>query len=106
MPQRAYRTIGEYLLWITYCFFDRPPPASPRAQPGIPFYLGAYLAVDMCIGSVINLVWAWLDPVGQEQLSMAAAAGLLVGDGVWTVPLSLLTMFNVRAPMCMAFSGN
>ena len=72
---------------------------------GIPFYLGAYLAVDMCIGSAINLVWAWLDPAGQEQLSMAVAAGLLVGDGIWTVPLSLLAMFNVRAPMCMAFSS-
>ena len=72
---------------------------------GIPFYLGAYLAVDMCLGSVINLVWAWLDPLGQEQLSMAVAAGLLVGDGVWTVPASLLAMVNVRAPICMAFAG-
>ena len=72
---------------------------------GIPFYLGAYLAVDMCIGSMINLVWAWVDPQGQEQLSMAAAAGLLVGDGVWTIPSSLLAMADVRAPVCMAFAG-
>ena len=59
----------------------------------------------MCIGSTINLVWAWVDPQGQEQLSMAAAAGLLVGDGVWTIPSSLLAMADVRAPVCMAFAG-
>jgi hypothetical protein len=75
------------------------------AIKGIPFYLGAYLAVDMCIGSVVNLIWAWIDPVGQETLSMAVAAGLLVGDGVWTVPSSILAMANVRAPICMAFQG-
>jgi hypothetical protein len=78
-------------------------PAAIPSPPDIPLYLGAYLAVDMCIGSTINLVWAWIDPVGQEALSMAVAAGLLVGDGVWTVPASLLAMGNVRAPMCMAF---
>lgn len=28
----------------------------------IPFYLGAWLAIDMCIGAVIMLVWQWRNP--------------------------------------------
>jgi uncharacterized oligopeptide transporter (OPT) family protein len=71
---------------------------------GIPFYLGAYLAVDMCVGSAANLIWAYVDPKGHAELSMAVAAGMLVGDGVWTVPSSLLVMANVRPPMCMAYA--
>jgi hypothetical protein len=42
-------------------------------------------------------------PHQQEELSMAVAAGLLVGDGIWTVPASILAMVNVDAPMCMGF---
>lgn len=72
---------------------------------GIPFYLGAYLAVDMCVGSIINLVWAHFYPASQAELSTAVAAGMLVGDGIWTVPASLLVVANVQPPMCMGF-GN
>jgi hypothetical protein len=60
----------------------------------------------MCIGSVVNLLWAWIDPLGQQQHSMAVAAGLLVGDGVWTIPASVLAMGNVRAPLCMGFADD
>lgn len=87
---------------------DSAPPAYRKYMPvpmamGIPFYLGAYLAVDMCLGSIINLVWSYVNPASQETLSMAVAAGLLVGDGVWTIPSSLLAMANVQPPLCMAF---
>ena len=87
---------------------DLAPAAWRKVLPvpmamGIPFYLGAYLAVDMCLGSIINLVWAYVNPASQETLSMAVAAGLLVGDGVWTIPSSLLAMANVQPPLCMAF---
>ena len=61
--------------------------------------------MDMCVGSVVNMVWAWADPAGQEAMGMAVAAGLLVGDGIWTIPSSLLAIGNVRAPLCMAFGG-
>jgi len=70
---------------------------------GIPFYLGAYIAVDMCVGSAINLLWAWRDADGHAALGTAVAAGMLVGDGVWTVPASLLAMLDVQPPMCMGF---
>lgn len=45
-------------------------------QPPLqPFYLGAWLAVDMCVGAIIMLVWRWVDAAECQLLSAAAASG-------------------------------
>ena len=46
-----------------------------------PFYLGAWLAVDMCVGAIIMLVWRWVDSAECQLLSAAAASGGLGGEG-------------------------
>ncbi|GAB4819572.1 hypothetical protein N2152v2_006618, partial [Parachlorella kessleri] len=70
----------------------------------IPFYLGAWLAVDMCIGAVIMLVWRWRDPKGCAELSAAIASGLIAGDGIWTIPSAILAIAGAKPPMCMGWS--
>ncbi|KAF5836148.1 OPT oligopeptide transporter protein-domain-containing protein [Dunaliella salina] len=71
----------------------------------IPFVLGAYIAVDMGLGSLILAIWEWKDAGAAELLAPAVASGLIVGDGVFSLPLSLAGMLNIRAPFCMAFGG-
>ncbi len=40
-----------------------------------------------------------------ELLAPAVASGLIVGDGVFSVPLSIMGMLGINAPLCMAFGG-
>lgn len=59
----------------------------------------------MGIGSIILAVWEWRNAGAAELLAPAVASGLIVGDGVFSLPLSLMGMLNVQAPYCMAFGG-
>lgn len=70
----------------------------------LPFYLGAWLAVDMCVGAIIMLVWRWVDSAECQLLSAAAASGLIAGDGIWTVPAAILAIAGVNPPICMGWS--
>jgi len=71
----------------------------------IPCVLGAYIAIDMAIGSAILTTWEYVAPAAAELYAPALASGLIVGDGVAAIPLSILGMLGIGAPMCMAFSG-
>ena len=70
---------------------------------GIPMFLGAWLAIDMSLGSAVLLVWEHYSPAAAEVLAPAVASGLIVGSGVWSVPASLLSIVGVQAPLCMGF---
>eukprot|EP01018_Ginkgo_biloba_P003653 Gb_40227 [translate_table: standard] len=70
----------------------------------IPFYIGAYFAIDMFIGSVILFVWERLNHKDAEEYSGAVASGLICGDGIWTIPSAILSLFKVNPPICMSFS--
>ncbi|KAJ9533802.1 hypothetical protein QJQ45_026882 [Haematococcus lacustris] len=65
----------------------------------------AYIAINMSLGSLILFVWECLDPAAAELLAPAVASGIIVGDGVFSVPVSVLGMLGIGAPMCMAFSS-
>lgn len=69
----------------------------------IPFYLGSYFAIDMCIGSLILFVWERIDKVKANAFGPAVASGLICGDGLWTLPQSVLALAQVRPPICMKF---
>ncbi|KAG2567554.1 hypothetical protein PVAP13_7NG332300 [Panicum virgatum] len=69
----------------------------------IPFYIGSYFAIDMFLGSVILFAWEWVDKAQADAFSYAVASGLICGDGVWTLPQALLSLFNVKPPICMKF---
>ncbi|KAK9115589.1 hypothetical protein Sjap_014536 [Stephania japonica] len=69
----------------------------------IPFYLGSYFAIDMCVGSVILFVWQKLNKAKADAFGPAVASGLICGDGIWTLPSSILALAGVKPPICMKF---
>ncbi|CAN1307083.1 Probable metal-nicotianamine transporter YSL6 [Linum perenne] len=87
-------------------FRDVVPGKVSRFVPipmamAVPFYIGAYFAVDMFVGTVILFVWERVDRKGSEEFSGAVASGLICGDGVWTVPSAVLSLLRVDPPFCM-----
>ncbi|KAJ4972944.1 hypothetical protein NE237_006118 [Protea cynaroides] len=69
----------------------------------IPFYIGAYFAIDMFLGSMILFVWQKLNKAKADTFGPAVASGLICGDGVWTLPSSILALAKVNPPICMKF---
>ncbi|OMO78036.1 Oligopeptide transporter OPT superfamily [Corchorus capsularis] len=69
----------------------------------IPFYIGPYFAIDMCVGSLILFVWEKVNKAKAEAFAPAVASGLICGDGIWTLPSSILALAGVQPPICMKF---
>ncbi|KAH6799343.1 YELLOW STRIPE like 7 [Perilla frutescens var. frutescens] len=69
----------------------------------IPFYLGGYFTIDMCVGSFILFIWETVDKARADAFAPAVASGLICGDGIWTLPSSLLALAGVKPPICMKF---
>ncbi|KAJ1390044.1 Oligopeptide transporter, OPT superfamily [Sesbania bispinosa] len=69
----------------------------------IPFYLGPYFAIDMCVGSLILYVWEKINKAKADAFGPAVASGLICGDGIWTLPASILALAGVKPPICMKF---
>ncbi|KAK1319144.1 putative metal-nicotianamine transporter YSL6 [Acorus calamus] len=69
----------------------------------VPFYIGAYFAIDMFVGTVILFVWERLNKKESEDYAGAVASGLICGDGIWTVPSAVLSIFRINPPICMYF---
>ncbi|WCJ25084.1 YELLOW STRIPE like 7 [Euphorbia peplus] len=72
----------------------------------IPFYLGGYFAIDMCIGSLILFIWKRINKAKADAYGAAVASGLICGDGIWTLPSSILALSGVHPPICMKFLSN
>ncbi|GLT41521.1 hypothetical protein SLA2020_155780 [Shorea laevis] len=71
----------------------------------VPFLVGAYFAIDMCVGSLIVFAWHKLDKKNAGLILPAVASGLICGDGLWLLPSSFLAWFKVHPPICMSFSS-
>ncbi|OVA12107.1 Oligopeptide transporter [Macleaya cordata] len=69
----------------------------------IPFYLGVYFVIDMCVGSLILFVWEKINKAKADAFAPAVASGLICGDGIWTLPSSILALAGVKPPICMKF---
>ncbi|XP_027357676.1 probable metal-nicotianamine transporter YSL5 isoform X2 [Abrus precatorius] len=69
----------------------------------IPFYIGSYFAIDMCVGSLILYVWERINKAKADAFGPAVASGLICGDGIWTLPASILALAGVKPPICMKF---
>lgn len=69
----------------------------------IPFYLGPYFAIDMCVGSLLLFIWEKIDKAKADAFGPAVASGLICGDGIWTLPDSILALAKVQPPICMKF---
>ncbi|CAN0909874.1 Probable metal-nicotianamine transporter YSL7 [Linum grandiflorum] len=75
---------------------------SPMCM-AIPFYLGAYFAIDMCLGSLILFVWTLYNKRQATDYCPAVASGMICGDSLWGIPAAILSMAGVSAPICMKF---
>jgi OPT family oligopeptide transporter len=87
---------------------DLAPPGVARFIPlpmamAIPFYLGPYFGIDMCIGSLVRFVWDHVDGPRAKAFAPPVASGLICGDGIWTLPQSVLALAGVKPPICMKF---
>lgn len=69
----------------------------------IPFYIGPYFAIDMCVGSLVVFVWEKMNKAKADAFVPAVASGLICGDGIWTLPASILAVAGVKPPICMRF---
>ncbi|KAL2631050.1 hypothetical protein R1flu_015736 [Riccia fluitans] len=69
----------------------------------IPFYLGGYFAIDMIVGTCIVFFWERVNKKKAQTFSAAVASGLICGDGLWTIPASILSLAKVTPPICMRF---
>ncbi|KAI3417943.1 uncharacterized protein J3R85_014077 [Psidium guajava] len=69
----------------------------------VPFYIGAYFAIDMFVGTVILFIWERINRKDAEDFAGAVASGLICGDGIWTVPSAVLSIFRINPPICMYF---
>ncbi|XP_055811874.1 probable metal-nicotianamine transporter YSL7 [Solanum dulcamara] len=73
---------------------------SPMCM-AIPFYLGGYFAIDMCLGSLILFGWQMYNKQKAKDFGPAVASGLICGDSLWGIPASVLALASVKAPFCM-----
>ncbi|KAL2631049.1 hypothetical protein R1flu_015735 [Riccia fluitans] len=69
----------------------------------IPFYIGAYFAIDMFIGTCIVFLWERKNKTKASTFAAAVASGLICGDGLWIIPTAILNFAKVNPPICMFF---
>ncbi|KAF5939552.1 hypothetical protein HYC85_023811 [Camellia sinensis] len=75
---------------------------SPMCM-AIPFYLGGYFAIDMCVGSMILFVWEKVNKQKAKDFVPAVASGLICGESLWGVPAAVLSLAGATPPICMKF---
>uniref|UniRef100_A0A803LWR1 Uncharacterized protein n=1 Tax=Chenopodium quinoa TaxID=63459 RepID=A0A803LWR1_CHEQI len=69
----------------------------------VPFLVGGYFAIDMCVGSLVVYVWHRINPNQADLMVPAVASGLICGEGLWSLPASFLALANINPPICMTF---
>ncbi|RAL49740.1 hypothetical protein DM860_002031 [Cuscuta australis] len=87
---------------------DLAPPKVSQFIPipmamAVPFYVGAYFGIDMFVGTVILFVWERINRKDADDYAAAVASGLICGDGIWTIPSAVLSIFKINPPICMYF---
>ncbi|KAH0716721.1 hypothetical protein KY290_012989 [Solanum tuberosum] len=57
---------------------------SPMCM-AIPFYLGGYFAIDMCLGSLVLFAWQMSNKQKAKDFGPAVASGLICGESLWGI---------------------
>jgi OPT family oligopeptide transporter len=114
----GFKVLPTHCLQLCYGFFaagvainavrDLLPKKVSQYIPipmamAIPFYIGGYFAIDMFLGTVIKFYWERMNRKKSDIFTPAIAAGLICGDGVWTIPSAILALAKVNPPLCMQF---
>ncbi|OIW07208.1 hypothetical protein TanjilG_06335 [Lupinus angustifolius] len=113
----GFSALPNHCLQLCYGFFafaiganmvrDLSPQKIGKWMPlpmvmAVPFLVGGYFAIDMCLGSLIVFVWHKLSKKA-EFMVPATASGLICGEGLWTLPAAILALAKVHPPICMKF---
>ncbi|CAL0299961.1 unnamed protein product [Lupinus luteus] len=113
----GFSALPDHCLQLCYGFFafavganmvrDLSPQKIGKWMPlpmvmAVPFLVGGYFAIDMCVGSFIVFAWHKLSKKA-EFMVPAAASGLICGEGLWTLPAAILALAKVHPPICMKF---
>ncbi|GLU17579.1 hypothetical protein SLE2022_339400 [Rubroshorea leprosula] len=114
----GFSALPHHCLQLCYGFFafavavnlvrDFCPPKIGKWMPlpmamAIPVLVGAYFAIDMCLGTLVVFVWHKLNTKKAELMVPAVASGLICGEGLWVLPASILALAKIRPPICMKF---
>ncbi|CAM8900045.1 unnamed protein product [Rhodiola kirilowii] len=114
----GFSALPQHCLQLCYVFFafaivtdlvkDLAPPKIAKWIPlpmcmAVPFLIGGYFAIDMCMGTLIVFVWHKLRPLKAELMIPAVASGLICGEGLWILPSSVLALAKIKPPICMKF---
>lgn len=114
----GFSALPQHCLQLCYGFFgfailanllrDTSPKKVSKWVPlpmamAVPFLVGAYFAIDMCMGSLVVFVWHKLNSNKASLMVPAVASGLICGDGLWILPSSILALAKINPPICMSF---
>jgi hypothetical protein len=114
----GFSALPQHCLQLCYGFFafailanlsrDLSPNNIGKYVPlpmamAVPFVVGAYFAIDMCVGSLVVFAWHKLNSRKASLMVPAVASGLICGDGLWILPSSILALAKIRPPICMSF---
>jgi OPT family oligopeptide transporter len=114
----GFGSLPKHCLQICCAFFlaslavnllrDVTPASASKFIPipmavAVPFYIGAFFGVDMFIGTVILFVWQKVNRRDADDYAVAAASGLICGDGIWSIPSAVLSILKIDPPVCMSF---
>lgn len=114
----GFSALPQHCLQLCYGFFtfailanllrDTSPKNVSKWVPlpmamAVPFLVGAYFAIDMCMGSLVVFVWHKLNSNNASLMVPAVASGLICGDGLWILPSSILALAKINPPICMSF---
>uniref|UniRef100_A0ACD5UXJ0 Uncharacterized protein n=2 Tax=Avena sativa TaxID=4498 RepID=A0ACD5UXJ0_AVESA len=114
----GFASLPKHCLQICCAFFlaslavnllrDVAPASASRFIPipmamAVPFYIGAFFGVDMFVGTVILFVWQKVNRRDADDYAVAAASGLICGDGIWSIPSAVLSILKINPPVCMSF---
>uniref|UniRef100_A0A7C9EQ94 Uncharacterized protein n=1 Tax=Opuntia streptacantha TaxID=393608 RepID=A0A7C9EQ94_OPUST len=117
---QGFSALPHHCLQLCYAFFgfailanlvrDLSPKKIGKWVPlpmamAVPFLVGAYFAIDMCMGSVVVFVWHKVNSQKARLMVPAVASGLICGDGLWILPSSILALAKVKPPICMGFNS-
>ncbi|XVE64613.1 hypothetical protein DITRI_Ditri07aG0114700 [Diplodiscus trichospermus] len=115
---QGFSALPHHCLQLCYGFFafavavnlvrDISPHKIGKWMPlpmamAVPFVVGAYFAIDMCLGTLIVFVSHKLNTKKAELMVPAVASGLICGEGLWILPASILALAKIKPPICMKF---
>ncbi|GFP94154.1 metal-nicotianamine transporter ysl1 [Phtheirospermum japonicum] len=115
---QGFSALPRHCLQLCYGFFafaiginlvkDLLPKRIGKWMPiptamAVPFLIGGYFAIDMCVGSFVVFVWHKLNAKQAEVMVPAMASGFICGEGIWTLPASVLALAKITPPICMNF---